>query len=153
VVINTPLDNAESVAEHYLGLMLAINKKIVEADRSIRIGKPKPRKDLVGVELKDKILGLIGVGHIGSTLAHQCRAAFNMSVIAYDPYVSKKKAAQMGVTKIEKLDDMLLDADYVVICVPLTKETANLIEARELNLMMYYSSYECMHRIERILTP
>ena len=135
VVINTPLDNAESVAEHDLGLMLAINKKIVEADRGIRMGKPKPRKDLVGVELKDKTLGLIGVGHIGSTLAGQCRAAFNMSVIVYDPYVAKEKAAQLGVTKIEKLDDMLPGADYVVICVPLTKETANLIGARELNLM------------------
>jgi len=87
------------------------------------------------VELKDKTLGLIGVGHIGSTLAHQCRAAFNMDVIVYDPYVSKEKAAQLGVTKIEKLDDMLPDADYVVICVPLTEETANIIGARELNLM------------------
>jgi D-3-phosphoglycerate dehydrogenase len=135
VVINTPLDNAESVAEHDLGLMLAINKKIVLADRSIRLGKPKPREYFDGVELKDKTMGLIGVGHIGSILAHQCRAAFDMDVIVYDPYVAKEKAAQLGVTKIEKLDDMLQSADYVVICVPLTKETANLIGARELNLM------------------
>ena len=135
VVINTPLDNAESVAEHDLGLMLAINKKIVLADRSIRLGKSKPREYFDGVELKDKTLGLIGVGHIGSTLAHQCRAAFNMDVIVYDPYVAKEKAAQMGVTKIEKLDDMLQSADYVVICVPLTRETANLIGTRALNLM------------------
>lgn len=135
VVINTPLDNAESVAEHDLGLMLAINKKIVDADRHIRLGKPKSRQELVGVELKDKTMGLIGVGHIGSTLARQCRAAFNMSVIAYDPYVSREKADQLGVSKVEKLDDMLRDADYVVICVPLTRETANMIGARELGLM------------------
>jgi D-3-phosphoglycerate dehydrogenase len=135
VVINTPLDNAESVAEHDLGLMLAINKKIVLADRSIRIGKPKPRSELVGVELKDKKLGLIGMGHIGSTLANQCRAAFNMMVSGYDPYVSREKASQLGISKVEKLDDMLRDADYVVICVPLTDETANLIGARELGLM------------------
>ena len=135
VVTNTPLDNSESVAEHDLGLMLAINKKIVLADRSIQLSKTRPREAYDGVELKDKALGLIGVGHIGSTLAHQCRAAFNMSVMAYDPYVSKEKAAQMGVTKVEKLDDMLPQADYVVICVPLTKETANLISARELGLM------------------
>ena len=135
VVTNTPLDNSESVAEHDLGLMLAINKKIVLADRSIRMGKSKPREYFDGVELKDKTLGLVGVGHIGSILAQQCRAAFNMSVMAYDPYVSKEKAAQMGVAKIEKLDDMLTLADYVVICVPLTKETANIIRARELNLM------------------
>jgi D-3-phosphoglycerate dehydrogenase len=58
-----------------------------------------------------------------------------MSVIAYDPYVSSEKASQLGITKIEKLDDMLRSADYVVICVPLTKETANIIGARELGLM------------------
>ena len=135
VVINTPLDNAESVAEHDLGLMLAINKKIPLADRSIRLGKPKSRKELVGVELKDKTLGLIGLGHIGSTLARQCQAAFNMKVISYDPYVSREKAAKLGVTKVEKLDDLLKNADYVVICVPLTEETANLIGSRELGLM------------------
>jgi len=135
VVINTPLDNAESVAEHNLGLMLSINKKIAVADRGIRLGKPKPREDLVGVELKDKTLGLIGMGHIGSTLAHQCRAAFNMKVIGYDPYVSKEKADRLGVAKVEKLDDVLRGADYIVICVPLTRETANLIGAGELSLM------------------
>jgi D-3-phosphoglycerate dehydrogenase len=87
------------------------------------------------VELKDKTLGLIGLGHIGSTLAHQCQAAFNMKVISYDPYVSREKATQLGVAKVEKLDELLRDADYVVICVPLTKETANLIGSRELSLM------------------
>jgi len=135
VVINTPLANAESVAEHDLGLMLAINKKIVDADRHIRLGKPKSRQQLVGVELKDKKLGLIGMGHIGSTLAHQCQAAFNMKVNGYDPYVSREKASKLDITKVEKLDEILRDADYVVICVPLTKETANMIGARELSLM------------------
>jgi D-3-phosphoglycerate dehydrogenase len=135
VVINTPLANAESVAEHDLGLMLAINKKLVLADHNIRLGTPKTRQQLVGVELKDKTLGLIGMGHIGSTLAHQCQAAFNMKVNGYDPYVSREKAGQLGIAKVEKLDEMLRDADYVVICVPLTKETANMIGARELNLM------------------
>ena len=135
VVINTPLDNGESVAEHNLGLMLSINKKIALADRSIRLGRPKSREELVGVELKDKTLGLIGMGHIGSTLAHQCQSAFNMKTTAYDPYVSREKADQLGVAKIEKLDDVLRGADYVVICVPLTKETANLIGVRELGLM------------------
>ncbi len=135
VVINTPLANAESVAEHNLGLMLSLSKRIAVADRGIRLGKPTPRDKLVGVELKDKVLGLIGMGHVGSTLARQCQAAFKMKVIAYDPYVSKEKADQLGITKIEKLDGVLRDADYVVICVPLTKETADLIGARELDLM------------------
>jgi len=135
VVINTPLANAESVAEHNLGLMLSLSKRIAVADRGIRLSKPTPRDNLVGVELKDKVLGLIGMGHIGSTLACQCQAAFNMKVIAYDPYVSKEKADQLSITKVEKLDSLLGDADYVVICVPLTKETADLIGARELGLM------------------
>lgn len=135
VVTNTPQDNAESVAEHNLGLMISMSKKIAVSDRAIRLSKPVRREDLVGVELKDKTLGLIGVGRIGSTLAAQCRAAFGMDVMAYDPYVSKERAEQLGVNKVEKLDDLLRGSDYVVICVPLTKETANLIGARELRLM------------------
>lgn len=135
VVINTPLDNAESVAEHNLGLMLSLSKNIAIADRELRAGKLSPREKYTGIELKDKNLGLIGVGRVGSTLAYKCQAAFNMKVLVYDPYISREKADQLSVTKIEKLDDVLRAADYVAICVPLTEETANLIGARELGLM------------------
>jgi len=135
VVVNTPEANAESVAEHNLGLMLSLAKKICTSDRVLRQNRLGKREDYIGVELKDKKLGVIGLGKIGSELAHKCKIAFNMDVIAYDPYVPKEKADQLGYTKVEKLDDVLRESDYVVICVPLTKETANLIGVRELALM------------------
>ena len=135
VVVNTPEANAESVAEHNLGLMLSLAKKICTSDRVLRQDRMGKREDYIGVELKDKKLGLIGLGRIGSELACKCKIAFDMEVITYDPYIPRKKAEQQGYTKVEKLDEVLREADYVVICVPLTKETANLIGARELSLM------------------
>ncbi len=135
VVVNTPEANAESVAEHNLGLMLSLAKKIATTDRVLRQNRLKRREDYIGVELKDKKLGVIGLGRIGSELAHKCKIAFDMDVIAYDPYVPKEKAEQQGYTKVEKIAEVLRQADYVVICVPLTKETANLIGVRELSLM------------------
>ena len=135
VVVNTPEANAESVAEHNLGLMLSLAKKIGAADRMLREDRLGRREDYIGTELKDKKLGLVGLGRIGSELAHKCKLAFNMDIIGYDPYVSKEKADRLGYTKVEKLSDVLQEADYVVICVPLTRETANLIGSRELDLM------------------
>ncbi len=135
VVVNTPEANAESVAEHNLGLMLSLAKKICTSDRVLRQNRLGKREDYIGVELKDKKLGVIGLGRIGSELAHKCKIAFNMDIISYDPYVLKEKADRLSYTKVEKLDDVLRESDYVVICVPLTKETANLIGARELGSM------------------
>ena len=135
LVVNTPEANAESVAEHNLGLMLSLAKKICTSDRVLRQNRLERREDYIGVELEDKKLGVIGLGRIGSELAHKCKIAFNMDIIVYDPYVPKEKADRLGYTKVEKLDEVLRESDYVVICVPLTKETANLIEAKELGLM------------------
>jgi len=135
LVVSTPEANAESVAEHNLGLMLSLSKKISFADRALRQNRPQPREAYTGVELKDKKLGVIGLGRIGSELAHKCRAAFNTEIIVYDPYVSEEKASRLGYRKVNRPDDLLVEADYVIICVPLTKETANLIGKRELDLM------------------
>lgn len=135
LVVSTPEANAESVAEHNLGLMLSLSKKISFADRALRQNRPQPREAYTGVELKDKKLGVIGLGRIGSELAHKCRAAFNTEIIVYDPYVSEEKANRLGYRKVNRPDDLLVEADYVIICVPLTKETANFIGKRELDLM------------------
>jgi D-3-phosphoglycerate dehydrogenase len=134
-VINTPEANAESVAEHILGLMLSLSKRICISDKALRQGKVKRREDYTGVELKDKKLGLIGLGRIGSETARKCSVGFTMDVIVHDPYVPGEKVEKMGYTKVENLDDVLRTADYVVICVPLTEETTNLIGTRELALM------------------
>jgi len=135
LVVNTPEANAESVAEHNLGLMLSLAKKIGTSDRALRQDRLGRREDYIGVELKDKKLGIIGLGRIGSEVAYKCKIAFNMEIIAYDPYVPKEKTDRLGYSKVENLDDLLQESDYVVICVPLTKETTNLIGTKELALM------------------
>lgn len=135
LVVNTPEANAESVAEHNLGLMLSLSKKICTSDRALRQGRLEKQENYIGIELKDKKLGVIGLGKIGSETAHKCKIAFNMDIIAYDPYVPKEKLERLGYAKTEKLHDLLQESDYVVICVPLTKETTNLIGLKELSLM------------------
>jgi D-3-phosphoglycerate dehydrogenase / 2-oxoglutarate reductase len=135
VVVNTPAANAESVIEHNIGFMLSLSKKITAVDHALRTSNFKNRELFTGVEMDGKTLGVIGLGRIGMGVADKCKAAFNMDVLVYDPYASKDRVAQSGFKKIEKLDDLLGAADYVVICVPLTDETANLIRGQELNLM------------------
>jgi D-3-phosphoglycerate dehydrogenase len=135
VVVNTPAANAESVIEHNIGFMLSLSKKINAVDRALRTGNFKNRELFTGVEMDGKKLGIIGLGRIGSGIAVKSKAAFNMDVFIYDPYATKERVAQAGFRKIEKLDDLLREADYVVICVPLTDETANLIGAKQLSIM------------------
>ena len=103
IVANTPLANAESVAEHNLGLMLSLTKSICRADRELRQGKFTKREDYIGVEIKDKRMGLIGLGRIGSELARKCKVAFDVDIIYYDPYVPKENVEELGYKKIEKL--------------------------------------------------
>jgi D-3-phosphoglycerate dehydrogenase len=134
-VVNTPFANTESVAEHDLGLMLSLAKNICRADRELRQNNFSKREDYVGVELKDKKLGVIGLGKIGSELAHKCKIAFDMDIIFYDPYVLGDNLKELSYKKAEKLENLLMEADYVVICVPLTKDTTNLIGPAELGLM------------------
>ena len=135
LVVNTPEANIESVAEHNLGLMLSLSKKICLSNRALREGRLERQENYIGVELKEKKLGIIGLGKIGSETAYKCKVAFNMDIIVYDPYVPKQKTDRLGYTKMEKLDDLLRESDYVVICVPLTEATQGLITAKELGLM------------------
>lgn len=132
VVTNTPAANYISVAEHTIGLMLSLCRNICISDRLLREGKLKKREDYTGIELEGKTLGLIGMGRIGSELAQKCKIAFRMPIIYFDPYVPQQKTEQSGYKKIEKLDDLLKESDFVAICTALTRETTNLIGAEEL---------------------
>jgi D-3-phosphoglycerate dehydrogenase len=135
LVVSTPEANIESVAEHNLGLMLSLSKKICLSDRALREGRFERQVDYIGVELKGKKLGIIGLGKVGSETAYKCKVAFSMDITVYDPYVPKQKTEGLGYAKTERLDDLLRESDYVVICVPLTKETQKLIATKELDLM------------------
>jgi len=87
------------------------------------------------IDLEGKTLGIIGAGRVGSTLARKCRAAFDMKVLAYDPYISSEKAREIGVSLCENLQELLARSDFVSVHVPLTPQTKGLIGEKELKLM------------------
>lgn len=136
-VANVPDYCIEAVADHTFGLLLALNRKILIADRIMRTGNwgiwTSPCSALKGRDLQGKILGLIGVGKIGSAVAKRAKA-FGMEVIAYDPYLKKEVAENLGV-KLVDLETLLKESDFVSIHAPLTPETRGMISERELRLM------------------
>jgi D-3-phosphoglycerate dehydrogenase len=128
IVCNNSGPGREAVAEHALGFMLALAKKIVVADRVIRRERVQDRSALRSSELLGKTLGIVGVGQIGGRLIELC-APFAMEILAYDPYLTADEAAARGATKVE-LDELLERSDFVQLNCPLTPETEGLI-ARE----------------------
>jgi len=134
-VVYTPTANTESVAEHALAMLLALSKYLLQGDRAQRNGDFQARFRLIGREMQGKTLGLIGAGRIGSRVAQMCRAAFQMRVLAYDPYVSAEQVAGLGIELVSDLPLLLQEADYVSIHVPLTPTTHGLIGEREFALM------------------
>jgi len=133
-VVYTPEANTESVAEHTIGLMIAIAKKIPQTHYALTRNKNWAiRYECIGTELYRKTLGLIGFGRIGRAVARRAKG-FKMRVLAYDPYVSEDVAKKFGV-KLVDLKTLLSNSDFVSIHVPLTKETYKLIGKRELEMM------------------
>ena len=130
VVTNTPGANTEAVAELTIGLMLALARRIVRADRHLRAGSWKP---IAGVELAGKTLGLIGLGRIARVVVRRL-AGFEMNVIAYDPVRDEDFARQWRV-RYCPLDDALRQADFVSLHAPRTDATHGLIGATQLALM------------------
>ncbi|MCX7846218.1 MAG: phosphoglycerate dehydrogenase [Dictyoglomaceae bacterium] len=133
LVINAPEGNTISAAEHTFALILSLSRKIPQAFYSLKSGK-WDRKSFIGYELYGKILGLVGLGRIGSEVAKRARA-FKMKVVAYDPYISMERAKELEVELLNNLDELLRISDYVSLHLPLNSETENLIGERELSLM------------------
>ena len=125
IVCNNSGPGREAVAEHALGFMLALAKKIVIADRTIRRERVQDRSALRGSELLGKTVGIVGVGQIGSRLIELC-APFSMTVLAYDPYLTAEESRARGAEKVE-LDELLERSDFVQLNCPLTPETEGLI--------------------------
>ncbi len=128
LVVNQSGANREAVAEHALGLILSVSKRIAETDRALRSGAAVDREDFVGDEVAGKTLGVIGIGNTGSTLAKICIAALGMPVLACDPYVDAQTIASHGATKVA-FDELLARADYVSVHCPRTEETQNMFGA------------------------
>lgn len=124
--------NAVAVSEHAFGCLLAMARKITQAHANIKAGKWE-RDRIIGVELYQKVLGLIGLGRIGSNIARRAKA-FEMEVIAYDPYARPETAQQLGVPLVD-LPTLLRRSDFISLHVPLTKETRHIIGQAELAQM------------------
>lgn len=124
VVMNTPDGNTVSTAEHTFGLMLALARHIPQAHASMREGK-WDRKSYMGVELRGKTLGVVGFGRIGRAVAKRA-IAFEMKVIAFDPYITADLAADLG-AELVSLDDLFARADFITLHALLTDETREMI--------------------------
>ncbi len=128
-VVNAPLANTMSAAEHAFALMLALARNIPQADASLRAGR-WDRNKYMGIELAGRTLGIVGLGRIGTEVARRARA-FQMRVLAYDPYVSNERANALGV-ELRELDALLAESDFVTLHTALHEGTRNLINADRL---------------------
>lgn len=130
MVVNAPDANTISAAEHTMALLLAQARRVPEADASLRAGR-WDRKLFNGVELHGKTLGILGLGRIG-TLVAQRASSFGLTVVAYDPFVSEDRAAQIGARMVE-LDEALSTSDFITIHLPRTRDTEGLLDAARLS--------------------
>ena len=126
IVMNTPFGNSITTAEHAIAMMFAVARQIPQASESTHAGKWEKSK-FMGVELTGKTLGLIGSGNIGSITASRA-LGIKMKVIAYDPFLSEERAADLGVKKVE-FNELLSTADFITLHVPKTDKTAGMINA------------------------
>src|SRR3954447_23205078 len=100
LVLNQSGGNAHSVAEHVLGMMLCLAKRIVEFDHRLRRDRDVNRNDLMGNEVHGKTIGIVGIGNVGRRVAQLCNGLFGMTVIAYDPYLSAEEIVSHGAEKV-----------------------------------------------------
>jgi D-3-phosphoglycerate dehydrogenase / 2-oxoglutarate reductase len=140
LVVNQSGGNAHSVAEHALGMLLTLSKRILEADRALRRDANVSRNALIGTEAQGKTIGVVGLGNVGRRIAALCKGLLGMKVLAYDPYLSATEMAARGGEKVE-LDELLRHSDYVSISCPLTKESRGMIGAREFALMQKHAYF------------
>ena len=133
VAVNQSGGNAEAVAEHVLGMMLCLSKRIIETDRFMRRQPGLRREAFMGRNVLEKTLGIIGIGHVGTRLAQLCRG-LEMRIIACDPYLPADEIARRGAQK-SALEDLLRQSDFVSVNCPLTDETRGMLGARQYALM------------------
>jgi D-3-phosphoglycerate dehydrogenase len=130
VVANAPQSTVVSAAEHTIGLLLALSRKIPQAHAALKEGRWE-RSRFAGLELAGKTLGLVGFGRIGQQVARRA-SGLEMRVVAHDPYVAPERFRALGVERVERLEALLAESDFVSLHVTLTPETHGLIGRAEL---------------------
>ncbi|GAA1844815.1 hypothetical protein GCM10009836_25380 [Pseudonocardia ailaonensis] len=134
-VVNTPQAGAVAVAEHTVMLMMAAARRAVPAHEAVRSGDYRVRDVWRLTELHDKVLGIVGLGHIGRRVAHICAMGLGMRVVAYDPFLPEDAEAVPGVTRAGSLGELLRMADVLTLHAPLTTGSAHLVGAEEIAAM------------------
>lgn len=129
IVMNTPFGNSITTAEHAIAMMFALARDIPQASASTHAGKWEKSK-FMGVEVTAKTLGIIGCGNIGGIVAERA-IGLKMKVVAFDPFLTPERAADLGVEKVE-LDDLLARADFITLHTPMTPQTKNILNAANL---------------------
>ncbi|PNY82733.1 phosphoglycerate dehydrogenase [Deinococcus koreensis] len=132
LVLNAPESNNVSAAELAIMHLMAAARGLTRSDRLTREGTWD--RKFLGLELKDRVLGIVGLGRIGSMVADRAQG-LRMSVVAYDPYVPDSKFERLGVARATTLDELLGRVDFLTVHTPLTEETTGMIGARELALL------------------
>jgi D-3-phosphoglycerate dehydrogenase / 2-oxoglutarate reductase len=132
MVVNAPTSNITSAAEHTVALILASARNVAQAHSALKAGEWK-RSKYTGVELDEKVIGILGLGKIGQLVAQRLQP-FGVELIAYDPYLQPARAAQMGV-RLASLEEVLREADFITVHLPKSKETIGLIGDRELHIV------------------
>jgi D-3-phosphoglycerate dehydrogenase len=132
VVVNAPTGNTISAAEHTIALMLALARHIPQANASLKSGKWR-RNDFMGTEIRNKTLGLVGLGKVGAEVARRA-LGLEMKLIAYDPFISVDHARNLQV-ELVPLKQLLKEADFITLHTPLSAQTKGLIGTKELALV------------------
>ncbi|MFC1870011.1 phosphoglycerate dehydrogenase [Chloroflexota bacterium] len=132
VVVNAPTGNTMSAAEHTIALMLALSRHIPQANASLKAGAWK-RSEFMGIEVRDKTLGIIGLGNIGTEVAKRARA-LEMKIIGYDPFISVDHAKNLKVALVP-LEQIIRESDFITVHIPLTPQTKGVIGKKELAMV------------------
>jgi D-3-phosphoglycerate dehydrogenase len=133
LVMNTPGGNTLSASEHTMALILAMSRNVVPACNSLKSGA-WDRKKYMGNQLNAKVLGVIGLGRIGMSVAKMAKG-FNMKIIGYDPFAAPTDAEKLGIEITETLERIFREADYITVHAPKNKQTLNMIDAEQIKMM------------------
>lgn len=132
MVVNAPTGNTVAAAEHSIALMMALARNIPQACSQLKAGKWN-RKEYVGVELRNKTLGIIGLGNVGSGVAVRAKG-FEMRLVGYDPFASQEYASSLGVS-LMPIEQLYKESDFITLHLPLTPASKGMIGERELGMM------------------
>ena len=131
-VVNAPTGNTVAAAEHTMALMLALSRNVPSAHQSLKSGEWK-RSAFMGIEVRNKTLGICGLGRVGSEVARRSQS-FEMRLVGYDPFVSPDYASRMGI-ELVSLEELLVQADFITLHTPLTDGTRHMISGDQVALL------------------